>query len=277
MKEKLTLLFKALYSNKAVLQTHQFKLIPILFLFIINVSLVSVPNFYSVYDGVSQIERFDNVHEVFETFYDEPIPCQIDDEALFICEELPTHTELHGYEIVFFGDLDLENLDRSTIYFGEDTFALFYINPDNEDFFMSGTYATLTGFDFGDIRDTALDSDSPQVVYEEATDIFLTNIYFSQLNDQFFLIYSGQFIQMMIYVVILSIMFMILNYRAPIRKLSYTAAIKFIIVAMFGPAFLTALMGPIITAWASIMFILIFGLRIMFVYIQINTAKKTFY
>jgi len=82
---------------------------------------------------------------------------------------------------------------------------------------------------------------------------------------------------MLIYLVIVSIMFMILNYRVKVKKITYSAGVKIIIAAMTGPAIATAVFGVFITAWASIGFIILFAIRILFLYYTLNKSNEAIY
>jgi hypothetical protein len=82
---------------------------------------------------------------------------------------------------------------------------------------------------------------------------------------------------MAIYLIIISIMFQVLNYRTKIKKISYKGGLKIIILSMLGPALLTAVLGVFFTAWAAMLFIFLFAIRILFVYYKINKTKETIY
>lgn len=278
MKEKLTLLIKGLFSNKEVLKAPSLSLVLVIIVFFINVSLVSVPNFYAIFSNVDQIGNFDGIHEAFEDIYEAELNCIVDDNARLACDEdNNTFPDTVGdYSFLVVNDIDTDTIDETSIIMGEEFFAAFYIDDDGSDYFISGTYDLLTGFDFSEIKTNAFaEANNPSLYYESVTDSFLTNVYYSQLGDQLFAVYTSQFAQMLLYVVIVSIMFMALNFRVEVKKLSYLEALKIVVISILGPAFLTAILGVFFTVWASMLFVFVYAIRIMVIYVRLNKVKKT--
>ncbi|MEC9484503.1 MAG: hypothetical protein UMR38_01340 [Candidatus Izemoplasma sp.] len=273
--DKLKLFFRMMFSNKAILKANQFNIVIVFLLLFVNVSLITVPNYYGLADGVRIINRLDGIYETFDTMIDDDLPCEVRNEAM-VCDESNLNDYYGDYRLQYRGELDTDNVTESIIYFGEDYLAIIYVDESDTAYILSGDYRLLDEFDFRNVN--FADADMSEADYTEyITDVFLQNVYYSNFSQQVYMVYTTQFAQTAIYVIILSIMLMILNYKAAIKKISYLAAIKIVIVAMTGPALLTALLGLFIMGYAGIIFILAYGLRMMFIYYRINNHDSVIY
>ncbi len=272
---KIKLFFRMLFDNNALLKSNQFPLILVLLLFFVNVSLISVPNFYGLADSVRIINHMDGIYETLEEMYVEEMPCRVT-EAMMVCNEDTLEDQYGNYKIQYGGELDTDIVEESMIYLGENYMAIIYVDASDTAYIMSGDYALLETFDFTNIYPN--ESEMSDADYTEyVSDLFLQNIYYSNIGEQIYIVYTTQFAQTAIYVMILSIMLLILNYKAAIKKISYTASVKMVIVAMTGPALLTALLGGFILGYAGLVFIIAYGLRMMFMYYKINSHEGTIY
>jgi hypothetical protein len=271
---KVKLFFRMLFDNNALLKSNQFPLLLVLLLFLINVSLISVPNFYGLADSVRIINRLDGIYETLEEMYTEEMPCEVREEQM-VCEETNLQESYGNYKIQYLGELDTEQVEESLIYLGKDYMAILYVEGETA-YIMSGDYRLLEGFSFADVYPN--ESDLSEEDYPEyISDLFLQNIYYSNVGEQIYLVYTTQFAQTAIYVIMLSIMMLIVNYKAMVKKITYTASIKIVIVGMTGPALLTAILGGFILGYAGLVFILAYGLRMMFMYYKINKHEGTIY
>lgn len=272
---KIKLFFRMLFDNNALLKSNQFPLILVLLLFFVNVSLISVPNFYGLADSVRIINHMDGIYETLEEMYVEEMPCRVT-EAKMVCNEDTLKDQYGNYKIQYGGELDTDVIEESMIFLGEDYMAIIYVDASDTAYIMSGDYALLETYDFTNIYPN--ESEMNDADYTEyVSDLFLQNIYYSNIGEQIYIVYTTQFAQTAIYVIILSIMLLILNYKAAIKKISYTASVKMVIVAMTGPALLTALLGGFILGYAGLVFIIAYGLRMMFMYYKINSHEGTIY
>lgn len=272
---KIKLFFRMLFDNKALLKSNQFPLILVLLLFFINVSLISVPNFYGLADSVRIINRLDGIYETLEEMYEKDMPCSVSD-AKMICDEATLEAQYGNYQVQYGGELVTDEVEDSLIYLGENYMAIIYMDASDTAYIMSGDYALLETFDFTTIYPNTSEMNDGEYT-EYVSDLFLQNIYYSNIGEQIYIVYTTQFAQTAIYVMMLSIMLLILNYKAAIKKISYTASIKMVIVAMTGPALLTALLGGFILGYAGLVFIIAYGLRMMFMYYKINSFEGTIY
>ena len=278
--EKLKLSIKMLWSNASLIEARKIPLWIIVIIFVINVSLVSVPNYFGLLQGIRTISDLEQIEETFELMYEMELPCVVNVESQMVCDSI-TDIQVGEYRIVVQNVINAQGTNESTIFFGRNQFAIVYVAKAQDEtqqdvaYILSGDYRLLAGFDFSKAKTAEHSFEQRSQYYEYATDIFLTNIYYSGLGDQTFMIFASQFSQMIIYLIVISILFMLLNYRTKFRKVTYLAATKIIILSMVGPALLTAVLGVFITAWASMLFILLYGVRIMFVYYRINRTQES--
>ena len=270
-----------LWSNSTLLKTRFVPLWLVMIFFVVNVSLVSVPNYFGLLQGIDSISYLEEIEETFTLMYESEIPCKVSFEHEMTCGVLPN--QIGSYLLIYQEEVVTQGTTQSTIFIGKNQMAIVYVQQATSDeeqdvaYIVTGDYRLLGGFDFTQIKTNEHQFDARSDYYEYATDLFLTNLYYSGLGDQTFLVFASQFSQMLIFLVVISIMFMILNYRTRIKKITYMAATKIIICSMTGPALLSAILGVFLMGWASILFIALFALRIMFLYYRINRTEETLY
>lgn len=266
---KLKSFFKMLFNNKEILKSKDFNIFVILLIFFINVSLVSVPNFYGKIDGVNSISNIVGIEEVLVELYDMELDCSVDNNSELTCNNF-TDFVIADYNIIYSDVIDLTDIDSSTLYFSKEYITIIYVDQDDLAYLISGNYSKLNGFSFNEIKSSDYGELTKSEYYEDISDIFLTNIYFSNLEDDFALIYVSQFAQILIYTLILSGMFMLVNLGGSEINLRYNDSLKLVVVSMTGPALVSAILGIFIIAWASILFLLVYGLRLMLLYYLVN-------
>ena len=264
---------KLLWDNQTLIKAVKLNLIFVLILLLINVSLISIPNYYGVLNGIRSIEYLEDIDETFKLFYEQEIPCQVDQSYTFNCEE--TIDGVYGsYQVLYQDEISTANITESTIIFGSNNMFIVYIDQEDMVYELAGDYRLLEAFDFTEIKAQTHTFETQDAHYENVTDIFLSNIYFSSVGERVFLIFSTQFAQISLYVVFISIMFMILNYRSKTPKISYLAAVKITILAMLGPALLSAIVGVFLNIWGSILFTLLYAIRMMFIYYAVHRTVE---
>ncbi|MFU8793557.1 MAG: hypothetical protein ACNA7K_05970 [Acholeplasmataceae bacterium] len=264
---------KLLWDNRSLIKAAKINLIFVLILLFVNVSLVSIPNYYGVLNGIRSIEYLEDIDETFKLFYEQEIPCEIDQTYTFSCSE-PIDGVYGSYQVYYQETISTENITESSIIFGSKNIIILYIDQEDMVYELAGDYRLLEAFDFSSIKDQPHQYETLDAHYESVTDVFLSNVYFSSVGERVFLIFSTQFAQIAIYVVIISIMFMILNYRSKTPKISYLAAVKITILAMLGPALLSAIVGVFLNVWGSILFTLLYAIRMMFVYYAVHRTVE---
>lgn len=263
---------KGLWDNKQIIHAKDLHVGLIIVLFIITVILISIPNYFGLLNGLRDIDQIKGLETAFQAMYDQPIPSHITEDAKMMCDETNTNDHYGDYRFVYQETIDTSDISISTIYMGETTFAMIYIDESDQAYLVTGNYQLLASFDFTTINQ---DATGDLVTYQNrVTDIFISSIYNSTVNEKIVLIFITQFSQALIYLVILTFMIMIVNFRSKIHKITFMAANKIVIASMLGPALLSAIVGIFLTGWGSILFTILFAIRMMFVYYQIHRTTE---
>ena len=90
----------------------------------------------------------------------------------------------------------------------------------------------------------------------------------------FSLIVFGQLIQTMLYLFTISLMLLVSNYRAKVKKITFSQALRVTIIALIGPALISGFVGFIEVTLAGIVFITLYSLRMMYVYLALFSKPK---
>lgn len=265
---------KMLWDNKQLIQARHLGYILTFLLLIVNVSMISIPNFFGLLNGLREIDNMAGIEVAFREMYDDELPCSVSETFTMECEGTIEGT-YGNYQVVYQEEVNTDNINQPTIFFGYRSFTMIYITENSKAFIVAGDYRLLSGFSFAEINTIDHEFDSLQEYQDRVTDVFISAIYNSTIGEKVFLIFSSQFAQVIIYIVIISFMFMIVNFRSKIRKITFSASLKIIIASMTGPALLTAIIGIFLRGWASVLFTILFAIRIMFVYYEIHRAKET--
>ncbi len=259
---------KGLWDNKQIIHAKDLHFGWIIVLFIITVILISIPNYFGLLNGLRDIDHLEGLESAFQAMYDQPIPCHVTEDAVMRCDELHINNRYGEYQFIYQETVDTSDISISTIYMGETTFAMVYINESDQAYLVSGNYQLLRMFDFETINSNAT---GDLITYQQSvTDIFISSIYNSTINEKIVLIFITQFSQALIYMVILTFMIMIVNFRSKFHKITFMAANKIVMASMLGPALLSAIVGIFLTGWGSVLFTILFAIRMMFVYYQIH-------
>jgi len=265
---------KMLWDNKQLIEARKLGYILTFLLLIVNVSMISIPNFFGLLNGLRDIDQMVGIEEAFREIYDDALPCTVSIDFTMECEGNVDGT--YGlYQLVYQEEVNTDNINQPTIFFGYRNFTMIYINESNKAFIVAGDYRLLSGFSFAEVNQMEHEFETLEDYQDRVTDVFISGIYNSTIGEKVFLVFSSQFAQIVIYIVIISFMFLILNFRSKIRKITFPASLKIIIASMTGPALLTAILGIFFRGWASVLFTILFAIRIMFVYYEIHRTKET--
>lgn len=265
---------KMLWDNKQLIEARKLGFILTFLLLIVNVSMISIPNFFGLLNGLRDIDNLVGIETTFRAMYDDALPCTVSETFTMECQGNVDGT-YGNYKILYQEEIVTENINEPTIFFGYRNFTMIYINESNKAYIVAGDYRLLSGFSFAEVNQMEHEFDTLEDYQDRVTDVFISGIYNSTIGEKVFLIFSSQFAQIVIYIVIISFMFMILNFRSKIRKITFPASLKIVIVSMTGPALLTAIIGIFLRGWASVLFTILFAIRVMFIYYEIHRAKET--
>lgn len=272
MKQKLQLFTQMLYNNDALLKTARAGVLVTALVLFINVSLISAPNYIGYMEGVRSIDNLHSVETSFEAMYEDEVPCYVDQDETMQCD-LDEARTYGTYVLRYQESVDVTSIDETSIIFTPDKAAIIY--HEDERAVVEGNYSLLKGFDFPDIKDKAEGQEDPDSFYANNTDYFLRNLYYSDVNETIGMVYTIQFAQLFLYVFFVSLMFMMLNFRASIKKITYQASLRITIFAMTGPALITALLGLRISSWSYLIFTLIYLTRVTVMYYKLHRSKVT--
>jgi hypothetical protein len=240
-----------LYSNKAIFSLNQMRGWLLFLLFIVNVLMLSAPLIQARADitGPQILDRFDGLEEAL-------LQSMVDSDCVLgapmVCSTSTVQT-INGYEIAFLSSV------TSTTYVLFDANQVIVQTPN--DFFIGG-YEYASGVALASITSsTALEG----LMYGFAT---------SGATFDFSLIVFGQLIQTMLYLFTISLMLLVSNYRAKVKKITFSQALRVTIIAMIGPALISGFVGFIEVTLAGIVFITLYSLRMMYVYLALFSKPK---
>lgn len=265
---------KALWANRELVALKNTPYRWMVGVFFMSIFLIAFPHYAGVNQGVQTIHEFVNIEPAFQSLYNERFPCAITEEAKLMCSEPSTITEAGDYQVVVAEDFNLSTTTQSTLYFGETRLGVVYVNDDTA-FILEGDYRLLPGFNFQTINEEV---DGVLVEGQnEATDRFLTAIYFSTVDEKIITIFVTQLFQTLIFVMVLTLVMLLLNLDSTRNKLTIKQANTMMIAGMVGPALITAVIGLIYPALGSIAFPFVYGFRMLFVYyfLRKNQVKTT--
>ncbi len=275
MKEKLTTFIKMFYSNKTLLRARKASFFPAFLLLIVNAMLVTVPTIAGLVQGLERGEDFDNIHRAFRDAYQDRLDCRIEDREL-TCSEL-IRTRYGDYDFIHVEEVpdNIEDFEASSVILGRTRAVIIQVDEDDGSRkILQGSYALHGDLDFSRVQEGAEEAEDEQVYQDTVTGFFLDNLYYVNIAEGMLFLYPAQFFQTAVYVLLVSPFFLITNYRSPVKKIDFTTALKLTIFAMTGPALLTAVLGWPLAGWASLLFTIVYLLRIIAVYYRVNNLEE---
>ncbi len=275
MKEKLTTFIKMFYSNKTLLRARKASFFTAFLLLVVNAMLVTVPTVAGLVQGLERGEEFDDIHAAFREAYVDRLDCRIADREL-TCDDLQK-TTYGAYAFIHVEDVPetLEDIEESSVILGRRHAVIIHVDEtDGSQRILQGSYTLHGDLDFSRVQEGAVEADDERVYQDTVTDFFLDNLYYANIAEGMLFLYPAQFFQTALYVLLVSPFFLITNFRAPVRKIDYATALKITIFAMTGPALLAAVLGWPLAGWASLMFTIVYLLRIIAVYYRVNNLEE---
>jgi len=280
MKEKFLTFGRMLISNDAVLKAVKVPMLLTFLVFIVNVFLISAAPFFGLIQTMGHPNDLENAHAAFAEIYDNEIDCRID-QGLLSCDT-DYDMNVAGYRFFYTERLpELSEIDVSSIILADERAAVVHVpaTPDDnqEKHIVSGDYRLIDTLDFSEVRNAAEAANDKETYYADMTDMILNNLYFANIGQSILFIYTAQFMQMLIYIIFISLMFMLANFKAPVKKITYASSIRLTVFAMTGPALLSALLGWFMAGWASFLFIVVYMIRVVMVYFKVNASDTPLY
>ncbi len=287
MKQKWLTFFKMLYNHNLVLRAYKAPFIIVIILFLVNIAMIAAPGIFAHLQNTHMPDSLDDVDTAFVELYKDEIDCRIEDNRLDCDASYDTYYGDYRFYTTE-GLPNVEDIDESAIILGESQAAAVFIeNRGEEDEIfraVGGDYRLLDEFDFSDIRERAEASEDKDAYYEETTNMFLMNLMYADIGQNMLMNYMLQGAQMLLYIVFISALYLLTNFRARIKKVNYTSAFKMAVFAMTGPALVTAVFSLItfladsaLTTWATLFFTMLYLIRVILVYNRINESEKPLY
>ncbi|MGL5540794.1 MAG: hypothetical protein ACRDBX_04060 [Erysipelotrichaceae bacterium] len=253
---------QALYQNKAVLMFGKMHFIIGLIMFFVVTSIVSVPFYLGRFQVNEQekLQRFPGVEAALgELFANEA--CGFEN-ARFVCET--KKVVYQGYTFDLMGDVD-QPFAPNTIVFGKDGIVM---QGQSEADQIVGSYQN-----FGSTRFAYLSELVQKEGVNEIVALFVRNVLHSNLGSDLIMVYMVNLLQNMTYLFLASLMFKFTGIRKK-KGLSIFESINIAIVAMVGPALLSALVGLYNTGIGSMMYPVLYMARATFLYMRLIKAPS---
>ncbi len=250
-----------LFKNDAIFNKLKAPFLILILVFFVNVMLVSAPMFNArVTVQVDElIERFPGLVDAFDELYALNLPCEFED-TIVCSEEIPP-TTVGDYELVINGTSEEANY----IEFSEEWIRIAHTEDESDQLIITGTYTFLDGLELNNVSESKS---------YEMTETIVYGIITSGISSDFYLIFAGQFIQNLIYALAIGGMLLASNYRRTEGKIKYSGTLRITVFAMTGPALLTAIIGMFFLPIASVMFMTIYSLRMMFIYFKLMNPNR---
>lgn len=274
---------KILYSNRELLKTNTWSIGKMIIIFILNISLICAPFFMSrtKTNELDVREYMPGIDQALKEIYQLELPCQVINKT-FTCQSTDSQIiPLTGYELYLFPTtLESINTTKSRIIFYEKMISFHYVDNDDErnNYNLDSSYRLLEGMDFAKVNrvDLNLESYHEDDFYVYVNDVLIKAVLSGNLPSDLSTIYLAQFVQTILYVLIMSLMLMAVNLRRQIKKLYYFSALKYTIFGITGPALIAAVIGLFSTLLGTILWSAIYVVRIILLYTKINNTDGTF-
>lgn len=263
---------KALWDNRQLIQ---FKTTPYLVMvgvFWVALSLISSPHYLGISQGIGRISQLQNIEQSFQEAYNDSLPCAVNEWAVLVCEDNETVKSYGDYEWIFGDSFNIAQTTQSTVYLGSTRFVAVYVNHNDIAYLLEGDYRLLVGFDFQSVN--TLPNQNLMDHHNEQTDAFLSAIYHSATDEKIIFVFISQAFQTVIYVFVLTFVFLLLNLDYTRKKINVIESNKLMIAGMVGPALATAIIGLLYPGLGSIIFPFIYGFRMMIVYFYLRKHRE---
>jgi len=219
------------------------------------------------------------LEEALIALYEQELPCTITEktmDCLSIADTIGTYGE---YQVYFLPeDLSAISIETSSIVFTTTRISMVY-KTENEadDYVLEGDYRFLDGMDFSNINRLDLDMEnlSETEFYQKINDTLVQSVLNSTLSGDLLLIYLAQFVQTILYAFMMSVLLLAANFRRSVKRIRYSSSLKYVVVAITGPALLACLVGLVNTTIATIIWSAVYAIRMIVFYSKINKIKDT--
>lgn len=262
--------YKTLYSNDEIIKQRRTHWFFVLIIFFVSVMMIATP-FVSarLIETPEQLgENFPDVKEgLIQVFND--YDCSVENKTLSCTQPYSTF-EKDGVKF-FVNVKEGQSLDVGHNYVMFSDKQIVFYNPNAD---ISGDYSLLDGTSFDDLLQLQQDENLSD---ETLVNHFIQNVSQSTLQTQIPMIYTSVFIQYIIYVLLISVIFLAINANRLKNRISFREMLTMMVISMFSPALLSAIVGLFNPLIGTAMFPLVYMARVIFVYFKLlkNTGKTT--
>ena len=246
-----------LISNKAIIRHRKIRWYKTVVLFFFLTFIVSVPFFVGKFSttGEELLLNFEGFHE---DFYDliQSRNCEFK-SGYFRCDDENQVIQKETYTIYLLPDAEI-NESQNVVIFYDDSFLI----SKTETNYQYGLY-TFGDISFEELRENFT---KYQIVPKEWSGLFLRNMALSNLSFELIIIYLGLVVQYAVYILVVSMFMMLINTRQTGQHWKYGQVLTMLVLSMFSPALLMALLSLYMAGTASIVFPIIYVVRIVFLY-----------
>jgi hypothetical protein len=246
-----------LISNKAVIKHRRIRWYKTLIIFLFSAFIVFIPFFVGKF-GTTGEELLLNFEGFHEDFYEliQSQECEFK-QGYFLCEQETSVIEGDSYKIFLLPDAEIKETENVIVFYSDS----FLISKTSTNY----QYGLFT---FGDISFEELRENftTYQIDPKEWSGVFLRNMALSNLSFELVIIYLGLMVQYAIYILVVSMFMMFINTKQSGQRWKYGEVLTMLVLAMLSPALLMAFLSLFMAGTASIIFPIIFVVRIVFLY-----------
>lgn len=253
----------------------------IILLLIVNISLISAPFFMARFQTKAEdvFTYMPGLETSLELLYQEEVPCKITGGEMTCLSVGGTSRDFGDYRVYFLPeDSAVLPNDHSRIVFRKTDVVFDYVAPDPVDnYTLTGNWRRLESMDFAHINRADLHWEhlTDAEFYAMVNDTFIQSVLNSTLPNYLAMIYLTQFVQTILYALLMSVMLMAANFRRPVPRLRYGSSVRYVVIGITGPALLAAVIGLWNTTIGTIIWSAIYAVRMILLYSMINKYQGT--
>jgi hypothetical protein len=252
-----------LISNKAIIRHRKTRWYKTVILFFFLAFIVSVPFFVGKFSTTGE-ELLLNYEGFHEDFYDliQTQNCEFK-SGYFTCDVENQIIEGDTYKVYLLPDSEIKDTENVIIFY-DDSFLISKTSTN----YQYGLY-TFGDISFAELRENFT---TYQIDPKEWSGLYLRNMALSNLSFELIIIYMGLLVQYAVYILVVSMFMMFINTKQTGQRWKYGDILTMLVLSMFSPALLMAFLSLFMAGTASIVFPIIFVVRIVFLY---GTMMKT--
>lgn len=246
-----------LISNQAVIKHRRIRWYKAIIIFLFSAFIVSVPFFVGKFatTGSSLLLNFEGFHEDFYELI-QTKSCEFK-QGYFWCDQQNQIIQGKTYTIYLLPQEEIKKTENVVIFY-RDSFLISKTNTN----YQYGLY-TFGDVSFSELRKNFSDY---QIDPQEWSGVFLRNMALSNLSFELVIIYFGILVQYSVYILVVSLFMMLVNTKQKGNLWKYGEVLNMLVLAMFSPALLMAFLSLFMAGTASIVFPILYVVRIVFLY-----------